>query len=41
MPPMEKAFCEPLLADFTTQGLDDNDDDNGNGDLMLDDSGHL
>lgn len=35
-----EAQCKPLLADFTAQGLveEEEDESNGNGDLMSDDS---
>ncbi|KAF8257132.1 hypothetical protein EI94DRAFT_1818905 [Lactarius quietus] len=36
MPAMEKAHCKPLLADFTTKDPVDDDDDDSEGDLMLD-----
>ena len=39
MPLMEKAFEKPLLADFTAPGLVDEEDGDGDGDLMSDDSG--
>jgi hypothetical protein len=43
LPPMEKALCKPLLADFAPQEMDNNDNDSDgdgpDGDLMSDDSG--
>jgi hypothetical protein len=37
MPPMEKAHGKPLLTDFTTQDAVDEDESDGDGDLMSDD----
>lgn len=33
MPPMEKALCKPLLANFIMQGLESDEDEDGNTDV--------